>query len=171
MRLPTFYKPRIIHCAEDSPKYIALPRGCLEEAQVLLRSLGIEPMLRDERFFGTPLEVKFFGELLPEQLLAANAMAAHDTGVLAATTAFGKTVLAAWLIARRGVSTLVLVHRQQLLEQWVDRLSSFLGVTAKTIGQLGGGRKKPTTPPDLAPIPTPVPQSALHHPPTPYPPP
>src|SRR5258708_38459473 len=150
MRLPTFYKPRIIHCAEDSPKYIALPRGCLEEAQVLLRSLGIEPMLRDERFFGTPLEVKFFGELLPEQLLAANAMAAHDTGVLAATTAFGKTVLAAWLIAQRRVNTLVLVHRQQLLEQWIERLSAFLDVPAKTIGRLGCGRKKLTGALDVA---------------------
>lgn len=66
----------------------------------------------------------------------------HDTGVLAATTAFGKTVLAAWLIAKRGVSTLVLVHRQQLMEQWVDRLCAFLGVSTKDIGRLGGGRKK-----------------------------
>ena len=49
-------------------------------------------------------------------------MLAHDTGVLAATTAFGKTVVAAWLIAQRGVNTLVLVHRRQLLEQWVERL-------------------------------------------------
>ena len=68
-------------------------------------------------------------------------MLAHDTGVLAATTAFGKTVVAAWLIAQRGVSTLVLVHRRQLLDQWVERLSTFLGVPAKSIGRIGGGRK------------------------------
>jgi hypothetical protein len=111
MRLSTFSKPRVIHCAEDGPKYLALPRGSLEEAQALLSSLGIEAPLRDERFRGTPLDVRFHGELRPEQVSAANAMAAHDIGVLAATTAFGKTVLAAWLIARRGVNTLVLVHR------------------------------------------------------------
>ena len=75
---------------------------------------------------------------------AAKAMLAHDTGVLAATTAFGKTVLAAWLIAQRGVNTLVLVHRRQLLEQWVERLSTFLGMPAKSIGRIGGGRRKPT---------------------------
>ena len=69
-------------------------------------------------------------------------MAAHDTGVLAATTAFGKTVVAAWLIAQRGVNTLVLVHRQQLLEQWVERLAMFLDVPAKSIGRLGGGTKE-----------------------------
>ena len=82
--------------------------------------------------------------------MAANALAAHDIGVLAATTAFGKTVVAAWLIARRGVNTLVLVHRQQLLEQWVERLASFLGVPAKSIGRLGGGRKKLTGGLDVA---------------------
>ena len=141
MRLSTFGKPRVIHCAEDGPKHLALPRGCLAEAQDLLTSLGIEAALRDERFGGTPLDVRFHGELRPEQQLAADAMAAHDIGVLAATTAFGKTVLAAWLIARRGVNTLVLVHRQQLLEQWVERLASFLEVPAKSIGRLGGGRK------------------------------
>jgi superfamily II DNA or RNA helicase/very-short-patch-repair endonuclease len=150
MRLPTFNKPRIIHCAEDSPKYIALPRGCLEETLAMLRSLGIEPVLRDERFSGALLDVKFRGELRPEQHLAASAMADHDTGVLAATTAFGKTVLAAWLIARRGVNTLVLVHRQQLLEQWIERLASFLDMPARTIGQLGGGRKKLTGQLDVA---------------------
>ena len=71
-------------------------------------------------------------------------MLAHDTGVLAATTAFGKTVVAAWLIAQRGVNTLVLVHRRQLLDQWIERLSTFLGVPAKSIGRIGGGRSRPT---------------------------
>jgi superfamily II DNA or RNA helicase/very-short-patch-repair endonuclease len=150
MRLPTFGKPRIIHCAEDGPKYLALPRGCLMETEELFATLGIEAALRDERFAGTPIDVRFQGELRPEQQLAANALAAHDIGVLAATTAFGKTVVAAWLIARRGVNTLVLVHRQQLLEQWVERLASFLGVPTKSIGRLSGGRKKLTGGIDVA---------------------
>jgi superfamily II DNA or RNA helicase/very-short-patch-repair endonuclease len=65
-------------------------------------------------------------------------------GVLAATTAFGKTVVAAWLIAQRGVNTLVLVHRRQLQQQWVERLSTFLGMPVRAVGRIGGGRKKPT---------------------------
>ncbi|MBE0545169.1 MAG: DUF559 domain-containing protein, partial [Verrucomicrobia bacterium] len=129
MRLPTYDKPRIIHCAEDHAKHIGLPRGCLEEVKELLESLKIKLVLRDERCAGTPLGVSFCGELRPEQAVAAAAMLRHETGVLSATTAFGKTVLAAWLIARRGVNTLVLVHRQQLLEQWVERLSEFLRVS------------------------------------------
>jgi superfamily II DNA or RNA helicase/very-short-patch-repair endonuclease len=150
MRLPTYDKPRIISCAEDYPLHVALPRGCLDEIQQVLHALKIEPVLRDERCAGTALEVAFSGTLRPEQQAAAEAMLAHDTGVLAGTTAFGKTVVAAWLIAQRGVNTLVLVHRQQLLEQWIERLSAFLGVPAKTIGRLGGGRKKLTGNLDVA---------------------
>jgi superfamily II DNA or RNA helicase/very-short-patch-repair endonuclease len=142
MRLPTYDKPRIIACAEDHPKHLSLPRGCLEEAIEMLQALKIQPVMRDERFGGVPLKVVFCGSLRPEQQRAAEALLRHDSGVLAATTAFGKTVVAAWLIAQRGVNTLVLVHRQQLLEQWVERLSSFLGLPAKSIGRLGGGRKK-----------------------------
>ena len=88
--------------------------------------------------------MNFQGELRPEQKLAADAMLKHETGVLSATTAFGKTVVAAWLIAQRGINTLVLVHRRQLLDQWVERLSTFLNIPAKSIGLMGGGRNKPT---------------------------
>lgn len=150
MRLSTYDKPRIIACAEDHPLHIGLPRGCLEEIEELLRSLKINSVIQDKRVTGIPLAVQFRGELRAEQKAAAEAMLAHDTGVLAATTAFGKTVLAAWLIARRGVNTLVLVHRRQLLDQWVERLSDFLGLPTKAIGRIGGGRRKPTGTLDVA---------------------
>ncbi|MBI3986391.1 MAG: DUF559 domain-containing protein [Lentisphaerae bacterium] len=150
MRLPTFDKPRVIACAEDYPQHLGLPRGCLGEIQELLAGLKIETVIHDERCHGAPLPVSFHGRLRPEQQAAADALAAHDTGVLSAGTAFGKTVVAAWLIARRGVNTLVLVHRRQLMEQWVERLSAFLGLPAKTIGRIGGGRKKPTGALDVA---------------------
>lgn len=150
MRLPTYDKPRIISCAEDHPQHIALPRGCLEDALATLTGLDIKVRLRDERFTGTPLAASFRGTLRPEQERAARALLAHDTGVLAATTAFGKTVLAAWLVARRGVNTLILVHRQQLLEQWVERLTSFLALPPGAVGRLGGGRRKLTGIVDVA---------------------
>ncbi|MBN2595140.1 MAG: DEAD/DEAH box helicase family protein [Sedimentisphaerales bacterium] len=150
MRLPTYGKPRVIGCAEDLDQYVALPRGCLEDLQSLLRDLGIKITLHDERFAGTPIDVRFSGALRPEQEKAAKSMEAHDIGVLSATTAFGKTVIAAWLIAQRGVNTLVLVHRRQLLEQWIDRLSIFLHLPKKAIGCIGGGRNKPNGTLDVA---------------------
>jgi superfamily II DNA or RNA helicase len=150
MRLPTFGKPRIIACAEEHAHHISLPRGCLEEMQKLLADLGVTAKIRDERHSGTPINVQFHGVLRPEQNNAARAMLPHATGVLSATTAFGKTVVAAWLIAQRGVSTLVLVHRRQLLQQWVQRLSTFLDLPSKKIGRIGAGQRKPTGSLDVA---------------------
>jgi len=144
MRLSTYDQPRIIACAEDYPQHFGLPCGCLDDLLETLSGLNIKPMVNDKRNPGQPLDVTFQGELRPEQTVAAQAMLAQDMGVLAATTAFGKTVVAAWLIAQRGVSTLVLVHRRQLQQQWVERLSTFLGVPVRSIGRIGGGRNKPT---------------------------
>ncbi len=150
MRLPTYGTPRIIACAEDYPQHIGLPRGCFGDVEALLEKLRVEMVVHDKRFVGTPLHAEFHGELLPEQEKAAHAMAVHDTGVLSATTAFGKTVVAAWLIAQRGVNTLVLVHRRQLMDQWVERLSTFLGLTRTAIGRMGGGRNRPNGSLDVA---------------------
>jgi superfamily II DNA or RNA helicase len=142
MRLSTFDIPRVIGCAEDFDKYIALPRGSLDESILLIKSLGIHVKVRDERFNGLPLDISFQGELRPEQTLAVNEMLRNDTGVLCAPTAFGKTVSAAAIIASRKVNTLILVHRTQLMDQWASRLSSFLDIDEKQIGKLGGGKRK-----------------------------
>ena len=144
MRFPTFDKPRIIHCCEDFPKYIGLPRGCLEEVTSLLEAFGIKTVLKDERFEGRQIGTTFQGILRPDQKKAAEVLLRHDTGVLSASTAFGKTVVAAFLIAKRKVNTVVMVHLKELLEQWKDRLAMFLDIDPKKIGQIGGGKRKPT---------------------------
>ena len=150
MRLPVWDEPRVIGCAENFPNHIALPRGCLDAARELLRENGIRCELRDERFGGEPLDVSFVGTLRPDQEAAVAAMLRHDIGILCAPTAFGKTVTAAALIARRGVNTLVLVHRTELLKQWQERLQAFLGVGKGVIGTIGGGKAKPTGKIDIA---------------------
>jgi superfamily II DNA or RNA helicase len=150
MRLPTFGKPRIISCAELFSKHVALPRGCLDDLLELFRELGIGADLRDERAEGAHIAVNFLGQLTSEQLAAATSLLKHDAGVLAATTAFGKTVVAANIIAARGRNTLVLVHRSQLLDQWVARLGTFLDIPAEQIGVIHGGKKKPTGVIDVA---------------------
>ena len=142
MRLSTFGIPRVIGCAEDFTKHIALPRGSLDEAIILMESLGIKVTIKDERLSGTKIDVDFTGELRPEQAQALKQMLRTDTGVLCAPTAFGKTVSAAAIIAERKVNTLILVHRTQLMDQWASRLSTFLGIEEKQIGKLGGGKRK-----------------------------
>ena len=150
MRFPVWDKPRIIGCAESHPKHIALPRGCLDAARKLLRDNRIRCALHDERFSGKRVDVAFSGTLRADQEEAVTAMLRHDTGVLCAPTAFGKTVTAAALIARRGVNTLVLVHRTELLRQWQERLQAFLGVGKGVVGTIGGGKAKPGGQIDIA---------------------
>ncbi|MBS0655600.1 MAG: DEAD/DEAH box helicase family protein, partial [Verrucomicrobia bacterium] len=150
MRLPVRNIPRIIACSEEHPNHISLPRGCLEDLLKLLSELKIKHKIKDERHCGVPLTAIFQGELRVEQKAAAVAILSDDIGVLSATTAFGKTVVASWLIAKRKVSTLILVHRRQLQDQWVARLKSFLDLPSNAIGKIGGGRKKPTGLVDVA---------------------
>ncbi len=146
MRFPTFGKPRIISCAELHARHVALPRGCLDEAIDLIRGAGANVEVDDLRVIGNPLpsQVRFQGMLYGAQVEALDALLPHDHGVLAATTAFGKTVVAAALIAQRARNALVLVHRRELLTQWVERLRTFLDIDPKDLGVIGGGRRKPT---------------------------
>ena len=149
MRMSVWDKPRVIGSAENYPQHIGLPRGCLDAVQELLRENGIRIELRDERCQGEPLDLSFVGTLRIDQEAAVTAMLHQDTGVLCAPTAFGKTVAAAALIARRGVSTLVLVHRTELLKQWQQRLQTFLGVAKGVVGTIGGAccsTERPTSP-------------------------
>jgi superfamily II DNA or RNA helicase len=150
MRMSVWDKPRIIGCAQNYPQHMALPRGCLEAAQALLLENSIACALHDARCGGQILDVSFKGTLRLDQEAAVAGLLPHDTGVLCAPTAFGKTVVAANLIARRGVNTLVLVHRTELLKQWQERLQTFLGVGKEVIGVIGGGAAKPTGRIDIA---------------------
>jgi len=150
MRMSVWDKPRVIGRAENYPQHIALPRGCLDAAQDLLRDNGIACDLRDERYPGEPVDVSFMGTLRLDQEVAVAAMLQRDAGVLCAPTAFGKTVTAAALISRRGVNTLVLVHRTELLKQWQERLQAFLGVGKGVVGTIGGGKARPTGKIDIA---------------------
>ncbi len=142
MRFPTFGKPRIIACTEDFPLHLALPRGVFPDLRELTQSLGVELLIKDERFLGERIQTAFTGQLTDKQRAAQKALLAEYTGVLSATTGFGKTVLAASLIAERGINTLILVHRRQLLDQWLARLDTFLDTEHIKIGHLGAGKRK-----------------------------
>ncbi len=144
MRLPIYDLPRIIGCAYDYSHHIGLPRGCLDEIIHLLKELKIKYTIQDELVDGKSLDVSFLGTLRSEQEKAAEILLQSDIGVLSATTAFGKTVIAAYLIAQRKVNTLIIVHTKQLQDQWIERLHTFLEMPDKTIGRFGGGRKKIT---------------------------
>lgn len=142
MRRSVWDKPRVIGCAENYPQHIALPRGCLDAVLELLRDNAIGCDLHDERNSGESIDVDFAGTLRLDQEAAVAAMLHQDAGILCAPTAFGKTVVAAAMIDRRRVNTLVLVQRTDLLKQWQERLQSFLGLEKGMLGTIGGGKAK-----------------------------
>jgi superfamily II DNA or RNA helicase len=144
LRLPTHNKPRLISCSDINSEYIMVPRGCLEEVEVILQKYKIGIDIVDNRTIGNTIEVEFKGQLTDAQIDAAENIIAYENGVICANTGFGKTVLAAWLIGERKVNTLILVHRRQLLEQWKDRLATFLNIDIESIGQIGGGKSSRT---------------------------
>ncbi|HEY0827678.1 MAG TPA: DEAD/DEAH box helicase family protein, partial [Bacilli bacterium] len=150
MRLSTKGIPRVIDCSEDFLRYLALPRGCYERVAELLQSRGVEIEFVDERNAGSRIDAVFQRELRDDQPKAVDALIKQDTGVLSATTAFGKTVVGAWMIAARAVNTLVLVHRKQLLDQWREQLAYFLNIPTNEIGFIGGGKDKRTGRIDIA---------------------
>jgi len=150
MRLSTALTPRVICCAEELERHIALPRGCCPDLEKLLREHSVALDRTDKREDGAALPVSFRGELTPAQEKASRALLDHEMGVLVAPPGVGKTVVATHLVAQRGRSTLVLVHRRPLLDQWRAQLSLFLGIEPKAIGQLGGGRRSPNGRLDVA---------------------
>lgn len=150
MRLSTYGKPRVISCAEDLPHHIALPRGCYQAIKDFASRNNASVVLDDQRIAGTSITAKFIGELTTLQDTAARAILAHDMGILSAATGFGKTVVAANIMAKRQINTLVLVHRRELMDQWTERLRTFLDMPKGSIGSVGGGKDKRTGIVDIA---------------------
>ncbi|WP_302397706.1 TOTE conflict system archaeo-eukaryotic primase domain-containing protein [Eggerthella sinensis] len=167
MRQSVFNKPRVIDLSEETDRFIALPRGCEDKLTALLDKCGAKYRIRDARHAGTPIDVEFEGSLRPLQQTAAEALLRHECGVLSAPTGFGKTVVGAYCIARLNMRTLVIVPGTALLDQWQQRLESFLVINeelpelrTKTgrksrkkrslVGQIGGGKNIPSGIVDIA---------------------
>jgi superfamily II DNA or RNA helicase len=145
MRMPTYNKPRVISCSDESEKHLVLPRGCATDLFALFDNINVSHSFSDKTNAGRMVQVEFSGILREEQQEAVAELLRHQDGVLAATTAFGKTVVAAKLIAERKVNTLILVHRKQLLAQWIMRLSEFLMINETIVAVESAqkrGRKK-----------------------------
>jgi superfamily II DNA or RNA helicase len=160
---PEFYKARAkrfsthgipskIQCANDEQDSLILPRGCLRGLIDFLAGQSINVDIVDHQYEGESVDVNFHGTLSSQQTEVVNTVLADNLGTLSATTGFGKTVVATAIIAERKVNTLVIVHRNQLMKQWIERLSEFLNIPHDEIGQIGGGKNKITGRIDVATI-------------------
>jgi len=155
MRLPVYNTPRVFDCGYEDPDFLGIPRGCMDSLIDLLETHKVPYTLEDQRTTGRAIDVSFSGELRTEQIPAADALLENDIGVLSATTAFGKTVIGAYLIGQRRINTLILVPSSALLEQWKTSLEKFLDIREalpeppkrrgrkkrlERVGQIGSGK-------------------------------
>lgn len=147
LRLSTDRIPSHIKGYQETATTLVLPRGKADEIRELLPK---ELTFTDQREYGEPMDVEFLANLFPQQQQAVDGLKSTHCGVLSATTGFGKTVVASALIAERKVNTLILVHRNQLIDQWKASLGAFLSIDPILIGQIGGGKSKPTGIIDIA---------------------
>ena len=155
-----YYNLRTISVWSEINGYIKVPRGLLEMIRQKAKDSNIDVELIDKRCFGKPIRVSFKGELRVQQELAAEKLDMYEYGVLSAPTAFGKTVLAAYMVAKKKVSTLVLLESASLIPQWIGEFERFLEIDEKppvyytktgkakqrgsVIGTLQGGQDKTT---------------------------
>lgn len=128
MDMPNYDESRFIYLGSDEGKYIVLPRGLREEILKKFDNAGISYKIEDKRTKGQELNISFRGELRESQIPAVETMLENETEILHAATAFGKTVVCCDMIARRGISTLILVDRADLMNQWIKRLEEFLDI-------------------------------------------
>jgi superfamily II DNA or RNA helicase len=152
VRRSTWDTPRFLRSYDETLEGdLVLPRGLLELLSTLVESAGSTLRIDDKRVCGTPQEFTFNAELRPEQADAVRDVGREDTGVLVAQPGTGKTVMACAAIAARATTTLILVDRKALADQWRHRVETHLGIKC---GQMGGGRAKTTGVIDIALLPT-----------------
>lgn len=153
-RFSTRNIPRFITCYEEKGNYLLIPRGLTDKIIGLFNDYHITYELLDKRSLGTRLDVKFQGTLRPKQRLVANQLLKNETGVLCASTGFGKTVIGLYALAQRGVSTLIITNRKELATQWRISAEIFLDLPRESIGTISSGKVKPSGIVDIATVQT-----------------
>lgn len=164
VRMPVNNTPRVITLFKEDQENLILPRGLVDDLNKMVDEIKWD----DQTVSGTKMKIKFLGKLYENQLPAFNAIAENPTGILSARTGFGKTVIAAKMIATNKLSTLILVPNKVLAQQWQDKLNEFLEIKSepviveytptgrlkqkKAIGTYFGQKKNPSGLVDIATI-------------------
>jgi len=134
--------PQYLRCYEHVDGALIIPRGFCRQLITMCRSQGIAYEIDDQRRTLPEVNFSFKGTLKDFQGEAVNAILKRDFGTLSAPTGSGKTVMALATIAERRQPALIVVHTKELMNQWIDRIDTFLNIPAKEVGAIGGGKKK-----------------------------
>jgi len=138
----TWNIPQQIQGYRQDGDTLIIPRGATRQVLGIIRASGLAYRVDDHRRTLAPVDFSFCGELRDFQEEAVEVMEARDFGTLAAPTGSGKTVMALSLIAQRRQPALIIVHTRELMDQWIARIQTFLGIPAQEVGVIGGGKMK-----------------------------
>ena len=125
---------------EDNTEGLICPRGAAGHIYRICQNQGEDIQIIDNRRILPRVDFTFAGELRPLQQDAVTDVLSRESGLLEAGTGAGKTVMGLNIIVQRGQPALVVVHTKELLNQWVDRIGTFLGIPSDEIGIIGSGK-------------------------------
>jgi len=120
---------------------IAIPRGFLNKLKAFLRKNKIDFEFRDERIKLAPIKIESNLKLYQYQQMAVDTIIESENGILVAPPGSGKTIIGLNLVVRHKQPTLILVHKKQIFEQWIERIENFLNIPKREVGQLGAGKR------------------------------
>ncbi|NEW79875.1 MAG: DEAD/DEAH box helicase family protein [Gelidibacter sp.] len=138
----TFETTRYFKLIEESEREIFIPRGFIGKLLRYCKESQIEFEFLDERKLMPSISYAFNAVLRNHQLSVIETVSKKDYGVIVAPSGSGKTVIGLKIIADKSQPSLIIVHRKQLVEQWIERIEAFLGIPKRDIGVIGQGKSK-----------------------------
>lgn len=139
--LPTYGSPRFINTIETNGEFVAIPRGFLFELRQWLDSHDIHHSIIDERVLNETVEFAMKTELFSYQEKAVQSFVKSDLGVLVSPAGSGKTIMGLGLISMKKQPAIILTHRRQIYDQWLERIEHTLGIPKTKIGQVCSTKK------------------------------
>lgn len=141
MGISTYQTEKYFKLISETSDQVLLPRGFLSELISFCKEQNLPYQVIDERQKKSEITIQSKIALYDYQQIAFEKIIDKDYGVIVAPPGAGKTVLGLELIAKKLQPALILVHRKQLMDQWIERIQSFLGIAKKDIGQISGSKK------------------------------
>jgi superfamily II DNA or RNA helicase len=138
----TFETERYFKFVEETENEVVVPRGFIGKLIRFCQTQNIEFSFKDIRKKLNPVEYQFNAQLREHQQNAIETVAKKDFGVIVAPPGSGKTIVGLKIISDRRQPALIIVHRKQLVEQWIERIETFLGIPKNEIGRIGQGKSK-----------------------------
>ena len=138
----TFETDRYFKFVEENENEVIVPRGFIGKLIRFCQGNNIEYSFNDTRKKLDSVDFQFNAQLREHQQIAIETVAKKDFGVIVAPPGSGKTIVGLKIISDKSQPALIIVHRKQLVEQWIERIETFLGIPKHEIGRIGQGKSK-----------------------------